>query len=516
MNHRSFAGAGKCRVGFETKSKKTLFNILRFLNLVRFAILSELMAGYPHVLQADDYQPVLKLISDFKPSIQHSLPMKCFIRIAGVMLSKGKQLKINTNPVVASFCTTHWHKIMELSFKQAATDKTQLENLDLLRVMIENGVIVSFEFIKKMINEVTEMSHIKKSNSSIKLLISILRNVNTDMIDGIKNLKIAIIMWLRPQVKLMNMKNILANNNTFDRHLISELYVLCVLSRQSLALNKNSLPQIEADQDENDEHDLVVADLVRHLQYRMMCRLIVSDALQVKETQPSILIEKLPQRNETKTSLDEALFTELEKTIHDDIDRLPGQSDRDENSIDNLGNISRSLATNVNILNSLIGHESIDADAFCKFLTKRVFLKIGQLNTIVGNFDSSINIQRNPNDVNEVIENLLTVWHDNYHPIIAENIFIVKNSWSIIEWLKAQMNPSRQPASVVLSPLKSANELEFQECIQLKCLTLLAHFSAFEDENDDEFEVFTAIADYKFKYKRNQDLYILFQLIKVK
>lgn len=474
--------------------------------------MSQLIVDFPHVLQAEEYQSVLNLLSDFKPTIQHSLHMKHFIGIVNVMLNKEKQLKASGNQIVDSFCKEHWHKIMELSFRQAATDKTHQENVDLLRVMIDNGMYVSTEFIKKIIHEIAEMSTIKKSNSSISLLISILRNVNTDLVDNIKNLKIAIIKWLRPQITLVDIMSAIEISDAIDKQLVSELFVLCVLTRQDGAFKRNSNSNLRPNEDAKDEHDLFIADAVRQLQYRMLSKLIVCDEKRNRDTSEIKLIEKLPERNEVKASMDDALFAELEKAIHD-IDDQPGRSD---NSQEHFANISATLATNVNILNALVGYESIDSDTFCKFLTKRVFLKVGQLNASVENFGTSVNIQRNPNDVNDVVDSLLSVWHDDYHPIIAVNLFIVKNSASIIKWLKAQLRSSRHEDSVILSPLKTAQELEFEERIQLKCLTLLAHFSAYEDENDEDAEdVFGAIKEHKFKHKRNQDLFILFQLIKV-
>lgn len=474
------------------------------------------MTEYPYVLEAEDYQDTLKLLSEFQPTIQHSLQIKCFIKITDAMLSKEHHLKTTSTQILDSFCSERWHKIMEYSFKQAATDKTQLENLDLLCTLIKHGVIVSYEFIKKIISEIAEMSNIKKSNNSIKLLICILRNVNTDMIEDIKKAKIAIINWLRPQVKLIDLKNVIGISNTFDKHLISELYVLCVLSQQIGVVNANNEPHKKIADDDRNEHDVIISETVQLLKYRTLSRLIVSDAMQAKGGEECILIEKLPARNEVKASVDETLFGELDKAMHDTADQT---SEQDMNSLESLNGISTSLSTCVNVLNSLVGFKSIDADTFCKFLTKRVFLKISQLNSIIESHGSSINVDRNPNDVNEIVENLLSVWNDKYHPIIAKNIFITKNSSSIIEWLKAQLRLCRREESAVLSPLKTPNELDFEERIQLKCLTLLMHFSAFEDEDeidDDVPAVFEAIQKFTFKYKRNQDLFILFRLIKVR
>ncbi|XP_031619505.1 serine/threonine-protein kinase ATM [Contarinia nasturtii] len=482
-----------------------------------FAILSQMLVDFPHVLQAEDYQPLLKLLYDFKPTIQHSLHMKHYIRIVDVMLRKEHELKKGSTLIRDSYCVEYWRNIMTLSFKHAATDKMQLENLDLMRILIENDVIVSYNFIKDVISEVTKMSNIKKSNSSIKLLISILGNVNTDMIHGITNLKIAVIKWLSSKIKLSELKKVIENNNRFDDHLIADLYVLCVLSRQENGNNKSHKLDTDVMQEDADafDHDLFIADIVKNLQYRMLSKLIVTDTIHANEKPVTPTINELPEKNDVKAFVNDTIFVELEKAIHDTDGPSENSTSPDDNSLDCFHNIASSLAININILNTLVGYESIDSDFFRKFLTKRIFFKIGQLNVIVEKFDASLNIDQNPNEVNEIVDGLLSIWHDKYHPIIEHNMFIVSNSIHIINWLKVQLKPSLHDESLVLTPIQKISQLSFEERIQLKCLQLLAHFSAYDDENDTEVHVLESISEYTFNYKRNQDIFILFHLIKI-
>lgn len=469
------------------------------------------MSDFPHVLEAEDYQSLLKLLTDFKPTIQHSLHMKCFISIANVMLRKEHELKKSSTLIMVSFCTEHWHKIMEMSFKQAETDKTQLENVILMRVLIDHKVFVSHDFVKNIITAIAKTQTIKKSNNSIELLISVLRNVNTDMIEGIKDLKIAIIQWLSSKVKLSELKKVIENNNTLDKHLVAELYVRCVLSRHEEDISTKSYrPAIETVENDFDvqEHDLLIADIVQNLQYRMLSKLVVSDTIEHTDNREASTIHELPERNAVKACVDELLNNELEKAIHD-------SDSSNDHSIENFNSICTSLATNVSILNCRVGFESINGEDFLKDLTKKVFFKISQLSSIVANLSASFNVDRNANDVNEVVDNLLGIWHENYHAIVAENLFIVANSTSIIKWLQAQLRPSNRSLSISLSPIKEIAQLEFEERIQLKCLTLLAHFSMYQGDDEGSFQVFEAIENYRFSYKRNADLFIIFQLIKV-
>lgn len=445
--------------------------------------------------------------------------MKHFIHIVDVMLSKEQVLKMGSTLIQESFCTEHWHQIMELSFKQAATDKIQLENLDLIRIMVENKVIVSHDFIKEMISEVTKMSHIKRSNHSINLLISVLRNVNIDVIENSSNLKIAIIKWLSCKVKLTELKKAIETNNLIDKQLISELYVLCVLSRQENTNNRNYLMKKSVVTDDADvlDHSTFIAEMVQNLQYRMLSKLIISDNLKSTANDVINSIEVLPNKNNVKASINETIFVELENAIYDE-NSDDNVSSTSETTLEKCHSILASLVTYVNILNALVGYESIDSESFYKFLTKRIFVKVGQLNSIIKSASNSFKIDKNANDVNEIVEGLLTVWHDKYHPIVSENMFIVANNVSIIDWLMQQLPPSIREDSLILEPIQTIDQLPFKDRIQFKCFTLLAQFSANDNGNEDESEtqVFVAISDYEFNYKRNEDLFILFKLIKVR
>lgn len=472
--------------------------------------MSQLLTDFPHVLQAEDYQSLLKLLTDFKPTIQYSLLMKCFNRIVEVMLNKENDLKKGSTQIMETFCTEHWHEIMELSFKQAETDKTQSENIELIRILIDNQVIVSHDFIKNIIIAVAKTQTIRKSNSSIRLLISVLRSVNTDMIDGIDSLKKVIIQWLSSKIKLTELKKVIENNQTIDKHLVSELYVHCVLSRKDSTLNKRYGGEIDVNHDVDvQEYESFIAELVQNLQYRMLSKLIVSDITLANNMNVAHKIDTLPESDGLKAVLNDNMFGELDRALQD------GNTSNDT-SIENFTSICASLSTNVNILNSLVGYESIDGEYFLKYLDKRVFIKIQGLNFIVEQFGNSYRIDRNPNDVNEILDGLLSIWHVDYHPIIMKNIFQPKHCKHIINWLQTQLKPSQQSKSLILAPLKMASQLSFAERIQLKCLMLLAHFCEHQDGEDSEVDAFKGIEEYNFKLKRNEDLFIMFELIKAR
>lgn len=502
--------------GQAQKKRRQIMKLERILELVEhesqkfcwrwFVIMSEMLSKFPHLLDVDDYQPLLNLLSEYQPNIQHSIQMKAFNQIVRTMLSVESKLKAApSSPITDQFCVQHWNKIMEFAFKQAETDKNQAENLDLIGIFAEYHTIGSHEFIKTVITDITKLSNIRKSNNSIALLISIYRNINTEAIDGINDLKINTIAWLSSKVSATDLKRLLNNNNCLDKRLIAELYAICSLCRTGDGnefVKKNFKNQKN---DIQDEYRTMILDLEKGLHYRTLLNLIVVDLK--KNPSEHSTDTKLPARNKLKANINEAINAKMEESLHSD--------DNFGNSIEDFNIICSSLATYANILNFFIEYEAIDEDSLnASNLKKRIPIRMHQLNKIVEQFSSSLNAEREPNDVNEIVEHLLSVWNNGFHSVVNEIIFSWDNK-AIIEWLKRQLNSSSRVPSLIMTPFKHANEMDFNYRIQLKCLTLLAHFSAWDNDSDGMDLTFYAIQDYDFDYERNEDLYMTLELAKV-
>lgn len=488
-----------------------------------FAILSEMLENTPFLLQPDDYQPLLKLLTEYQRTIQQSSNMKYFIRSVKIMLSRESELKASSTNISETFCAAHWHEIVEHAHKQAVIDKVQAENLDLIRVCMENNIIVSHNFMRTIIIEITRGSNIKKSNSSIKLLISLISNANADLLDDINDLKINVIHWLSPKVKATDLKRAIESDSNLDKALIAQLYVICILNRQCETNVQCSLSKevnLNVSNDNLDEHNIFICLLSKNLQYRSMYELIVSDSVK-NTTKYDKSDDKLPDRSSVKAIFDETINGELEKALH-----LDDNFNSSINPIEDFNIISTSLTTYVNILDFCVLYESMDDEHFRQSnLRKRILIKISQLDATVNAFDSSIQFERNPEDVNDIVKSLLNIWHGNHHSVVANLIFNLKSIKTIINWLKKQLKSLGKPDSLSMKPLEHADKLEFEQRVQLKCLTLLTHFSAYEqvnvDEsgfghgNEDEVNVFDAIDGYKFNYNRNQDIFMAFEVLKV-
>lgn len=466
------------------------------------AILSQLLFDYPTLLQIDDYQPLLKLLTDFQPTIQFSVQANIFNALVSTLLSKETDLKTKSSMISATFCSDHWFKIMQLAFKNSATNNTTTQvNLKLLQILINNKITISHEFLATIIREILSNS-IKKSNLSLELLISIFRNVNTDLFENAHEIKTALINWLSPKVKASELKRVIANDEKLDLRLISELNVLCVLSKMEM-ITKSMTKSIK--ESDCDDFTATIQHLEHHFSYLVLNKLIVIDGLtENTDHLTATNLFALPATDSIKAVFNETFYADLEKILNPD-DNCPSTA----NVTDDFMIVSSSLGTYVNVLNQFLAYQSMDTDKYKKsFLTKRILLKIEHLNLIVERFG-----KLDQSDVSDILEKLELIWNENLHPILRQHVFEPNYNKTLIKWLTSQLSSRPRANSTTLCVLKSINEMPFNEKIQLRCLTLLAYFSAYGDEN--ALIAFRKIEEFIWNFKCNEDLFIILELVKV-
>lgn len=485
-----------------------------------FAILSELLVSFPHLLGIDDYQPLLKLLADYQSTIRDASDMISFSKIITTMLdAEVKLIAVPSSPIRSSFCTEYWHKIIEFAFKQAATDKIQNENLQLMGILVTHGVIVSYDFIKTIITDITKMTRIRKSNDSIGLLINIFRSINVDLINGIDDIKMSVITWLSTRIVATELKRVINSGVDMDDKLIAELYVLCILSRQGQSNTfvkkfdnqKNNAQTVNASTMTPDEYRSEIREFEKNIQYGALSKLIVCDLKNDLDQNKRKHIRFLPDRSKVKAIINETFNAKMEESL---LSNDSATGSEDNNHLENFLFVCKSLQMYVNVLNCLIEYEAMDTEALnTSNLKKRMLIRIAQLNDIFAKFDNRINFRQSPEDVNEIVDRLLEIWNDDNHLAVANIIYTQKND-SIISWYLKQLIPSQSAASLVMTTLKHENEMEFQYRVQLKLLTLVAHFSAW-DNIDSDNQVIKGIREYDFELTRNEDLFMVFELAKV-
>lgn len=470
------------------------------------SILCEILTEYPSLLSPQDYQPVLKLLADFQKTIQLPIQIKLVTDLAAIMLSKEKSLVSSSTVISEDFCHALWLKIAQLAFRNSASSlPTSTDNLDLLRLLIENKKFESNAFIVTIINAIRNNS-IKKSSKSIQLLISVFRTVKLDVLEEAKEMRIGVINWLSPNVRANELKRVIETSDKIDLSLMAELYALCILSKTDSVIptafcdNSGEMSTI---------HDFTsfIKTLEENLQFRLMNKLIVVEATKIDRIPKYIMPNILPNSNLLKSVVVETYYAELEKILHpDDEFRLT------ENPAEDFSTVATSLATYLNILHHLIRYESLDEDRYTKsFLTKRVQIKVQQMNMSI---DALINSNQDSKEIYDMLDKLLNVFKNDLSPLLTKLIIGDITNRSTINWCIKKMMKIR-PKDILMeyNSITDASTLSFERRVQLKCLTLLARLSGYD--NEDGAIAFDGIRDHEFNFNCRIDLFIVFELIKV-
>lgn len=473
-----------------------------------FAIFTRTLQIAPALLERDELRAVQRLLVQYQKTIQHTLTMKPFIDGVRCILDRNVELASNAETVETAETNAgpeYWHEIMETAKKHAVIDKLQEDNLRLISVFVAHKFIHSHAFVEDIIGEIVERCNIKKSNHSIGLLITIMRNVNMDLLTSARSIKVNVIKWLSSKVRTTDLKKVIGNDCSMQTSLIAELYVLCILSRSTEEPAKN-VPPNRFNSDQCD-HQRIIDDLKETLQYRVMSNLIVSDSLEINDQKCDMADATLPDGNAVQAIIDEGINNELETSLGMD-DSIESSS----HSSDQFNDVAKSLAIYAHILNVCVRQRSMTVDHFEKSnLKKRVGIKSQQLNNIVGQMHG----RSNEHDASEMIDQMLDIWHESYHPVVAQVIYDLPLLQHIIGWLTKQMVPIRRQNSRFMVPLHDASHLEFDERFQLKCLTLTTYFAAYETDDSDELDIFQAIEGYSLNYARNEDVFIAFEIAKI-
>lgn len=470
-------------------------------------ILSELLTQYPQLLAAEDYQPMLKVLTEFQETIQYSIQLKSLKKLCAVMLAKENDLMLVSALITDEWCNEHWYRIAQLAFRSSTTNlSTSYENLEILCLLIKHRKFESNSFVEIIIKAVTS-NEIKKSDEAVRLLITIFQTVNIDAFTDAKEVRISVINWLHPQSSPHEFVKSVQNSSKLDVNLVSELLALCILSKISY------IPQCSISNDISDEFTIFIGNLETNLQYRRLDKLIIDeDANKVVNRIKSIPKITLTDSNQLKAVLVVSYYNELEKVLNPD-----NRFELTQNRTEDCNQIAISLATFMRILQNLINYEAIDEEKYQKsFLTKRIQIKLDQMNIAL---DPLINAQQEPKEILDIAERLLTVFNDDISPMLIDIIVGNQKNRSIVNWCHKKLSTARLGdleevstvnASAVISNL---HKLTIDRRIEMSLLLILVQLSA--HENEDGRLAFEHVEEFDFDVMCQRDLFVLFEVMKV-
>lgn len=466
-------------------------------------ILSKLLIDYPNLIQHEDYQPMLQILSDLQPKIKYSNQAEVFNDLVRIMVAEESGLKVKGNNISNSFCSDRWHRIMQMALKNCATSNQIAEyNVQLLQIMIENGYIVSYAFIETIVKELSSNT-IKKTTSGVRLMIAIFQSVNMDLLTSGEEIKASVIKWLSPKIDASELKRVIGNEENIEVALIAELYVLCVLSKTDKS-SKLSFEHTEPTQNDENSFDTIIEKLKRQFSYQFFDKLMAVDcSREIDRLSMRKIGSVLPEPKPIDVVFSENLYSELEKSLNPDDSFQPSP-----NAMDDFAIIASSLTTYIHILNQFLAYNAFDQSKYEKsFLYKRIAIKIEQVNTIMDRL-----VDCDEKDRFDIVEKMNSIWKFGLHPMLEQLVFERDCNSRLIDWLAQQLQPELVSSSQPLNRISFAN-LPFAQKMQLKCLVLLTRFSTLDNENGKK--AFEVLDNLDPDTECCENLFIMFELVRV-
>lgn len=476
----------------------------------RMTILSALLCRYPILLSAENYQPLLLLLKTFQEKAKNPIEIKTLTDICAVLLSKETEMLSRSTSCSEDVCNEHWVSMSQMAYRNsAANSNTGRDNIKLLRLLIAYNKFESLAFIVTVVKAALSFA-ITRCDETFNLLITIFKHVNIERLDDGKELKHATIRWIIPKLDLADHISLGRELCEVDDKLKGELAALCVLSKLEQI---KQWPTNEASEANgiNDEFMLFIDELEKNLQYRTMSKLIVLNSCNPIKQKSLTPISSVVHSHLLQPIIVDSAYEELGKTLN----QINCNSDELQLSqhVDyNLTEVVTSLTMCMSILHHLLYFEAMDAGrANNSFLNKQIQLKINQMNMVIR---ASINISQTETEIKDTAETVLRIFNNNFSPIVNNLLSANQQNEPLIKWCIKQLDE----VQLCDTPLDSTvimdeTKLSIERQVQLKCLLVLAHLAA--SNNEDSITAFDYISNYTFNNECQLDTFIFLTVLKV-
>lgn len=452
------------------------------------AILAQLLVDHPYRLTDEDFQPLLQLLLDFQSTMEFPVQIQILRRIAKVLLVK--ESSFYASPLInREFCDGIWFKIAQNASRSSVTNRPNLiENTNLLRTLL-NYKQLPIAFIQSVCETILTSS-IPRSNQSIRLLITIFRNIGVDTLNHSERFRYDTLNWLHTTSMAIELKNI-SSSDVIDEQLKAELSVLCLLTKVDASkIVGHSVA------DPVSEHASHIHDVEAKIMFRCLKKMIFTKSSTDYEPQSRKAEELLPQPHLIRSIVNEGYCRKFESMLAD----IP----MTDNPFDDVINVVSSLRLFVLILNELIAYKALDQKSLdVSFFTKKIKFKVEQLDLCMTRLGTG---RYECKEKMEIIEKLLEVLNDRVHPLLVQLIKSSHSLNSIVVWLNRVVNEQEERNSRCLL-LKGYNQLKFEQKIRYQAFSLLCYLS------DSDCEAFNTINEYEFNLLSNGDLCIVLHLM---
>ncbi|XP_058819589.1 serine/threonine-protein kinase ATM [Topomyia yanbarensis] len=463
-------------------------------------LLAEIVDRCPVVLEEDDYQPLLHMLSRIQPKLQFPSQLKAFRLCCKALVNFEKEDIFKASTIISStYCNELWHKITECSFRcSTSNNKSAADNHLILQLLITSRKYPSVAFLNSVLQAFYAYS-IDRTNINVTTIRTILETVPLEVFGAIQETVEKLFNYMFPKSRETQAKGILHNKERLDVELVASISVNCTVTKHAQSsMGSITTPAKNAETRrkylEPDEH-------IRMVEENILLKRIEKLLLLENATSQSDLTGNM---HHVTYNIHEKNFELLCTAINFEKNSLPAESDA---VFEGLINIIYDIELYLKILNDLLLHSAMNKDAFEKCsLTKKITFKIQEIELGFGRLKGLTAVE-----LNELSSHLLSIFRGPYHSHIKQQLK-TSNFTSMFDWIfkNAKSRPERDSRNIEALRYENLNK---EQLNQYNLLLIIAHYLDYDGVNTDAVKTF--LDKVLINIDSNLDLFYLFNIIKV-
>ncbi|XP_055632335.1 serine/threonine-protein kinase ATM [Toxorhynchites rutilus septentrionalis] len=435
-----------------------------------FIILAEIVERCPAVVEENDYQPLLHLLSTIQPKLQFSSHVKSFRFCCLALLNYENNATFQKSVIIdKNQCAELWLKIIETCFRcSTSNNKCASDNHCLLRLLITHRKYPSATFLNSILNAFYCYS-IDRKNVNIETIATILETIPLESLGNVQEMVEKLLNYIFPSSREAQAKAILNHQEQLDMKLLANVSInLSVTKHQHKDCEQAQKyrPRTKYFETNHMVRDIEENILLRSIQKLLEVNIIKQDPQPLQKAVPLVTY-----------NIHEANFGMLCAVLN---------SEKHNPADKSLINIIRDIELFLVILNSFLAHNAFTKDGFEKcLLTKKLAFKIQEMDFAFGAVENRDLIML---ELHEISTGLLVIFQGPYHEFI--NQMIAKSNFTnILKWiLKNARNLPNDDSDV--TEFLQYRKLSKQQLHHHNLLLVVAHYMKYHGTHTMKLQTF--------------------------
>lgn len=333
---------------------------------------------------------------------------------------------------------------------------------------------------------------IKKSNTSLETVITLLRNFNIKCLNNSNEIIREFLDWLYEKSHSVKCRIMVTSSEKIEQEILTRLTAMCSLVSRGFGCS--IVPELKV----ISEYDLTVDKIRKGILLKSLQNLVIC------ERKVEIVMEKMCLSKELTSIIDD----EMQEHIADLMKFHTNSEDTIEDKI--LGSLTH-IEIYLKMLNALIFFDSINDEILKRsHLLKKVTLAFQELEEFFGVL---VETPTNETEAEKILEKLKIIFYTKFNCVLEEFIRMQKLT-ELIKWITGNIEVDLIKLTQVhmLNPFHDDDTPSRKNFIKHLCLTVLAGIVRRDGCNSEE--AFQSISDVEFKTENPDDLKTILFLIK--